>query len=103
MVYETIAILHAHVIKSHSDSHCINVQSLKLYHLIIKLINMFSGNITGFVLSLLYQYQLLDFTIVLALLQARLTVVSREAKEEVPCDSLLTNAREYLQELTLLQ
>ena len=26
---------------------------------------------------------------------SRLTVVSREAKEEVPCDSLSTNAREY--------
>ena len=26
---------------------------------------------------------------------SRLTVVSREAKEEVPCDGLSTNAREY--------
>ena len=26
---------------------------------------------------------------------SRLTVVSREAKEEVPCDGLLTNGREY--------
>ena len=29
------------------------------------------------------------------LLKSRLTVVSREAKEEVPCDGLSTNAREY--------
>ena len=27
---------------------------------------------------------------------SRLTVVSREAKEEVPCDGLSTNAREYI-------
>jgi len=27
--------------------------------------------------------------------KSRLTVVSHEAKEEVPCDGLLTNAREY--------
>ena len=27
--------------------------------------------------------------------KSRLTVVSREAKEEVPCDSLSMNAREY--------
>ena len=26
---------------------------------------------------------------------SRLTVVSREAKEEVPCDGISTNAREY--------
>ena len=29
-------------------------------------------------------------------LESRLTVVSREAKEEVPCDGLSTNAREYI-------
>ena len=28
--------------------------------------------------------------------ESRLTVVSREAKEEVPCDGLSTNAREYI-------
>ena len=27
---------------------------------------------------------------------SRLTVVSHEAKEEVPCDGLSTNAREYI-------
>ena len=36
-------------------------------------------------------------------LLSRLTVVSREAKEEVPCDGLSTNACEYLQEQTLLK
>ena len=36
-------------------------------------------------------------------LKSRLTVVSREAKEEVPCDGLSTNACEYLQEQTLLK
>ena len=33
---------------------------------------------------------------ILANCTSRLTVVSREAKEEVPCDGLSTNAREYI-------
>ena len=34
---------------------------------------------------------------------SRLTVVSREAKEEVPCDGLLTNAREYFTRTNLVK
>jgi len=33
----------------------------------------------------------------------RLTVVSREAKEEVPCDGLSTNAREYFTRTNLVK
>ena len=34
---------------------------------------------------------------------SRLTVVSREAKEEVPCDGLSTNAREYFTRTNLVK
>ena len=36
-------------------------------------------------------------------LVSRLTVVSREAKEEVPCDGLSTNAREYFTRTNLVK
>ena len=35
--------------------------------------------------------------------ESRLTVVSREAKEEVPCDGLSTNAREYFTRTNLVK
>ena len=34
---------------------------------------------------------------------SRLTVVSREAKEEVPCEGLSTNAREYFTRTNLVK
>ena len=34
---------------------------------------------------------------------SRLTVVSREAKEEVPCDGLSTNARKYFTRTNLVK
>ena len=39
----------------------------------------------------------------LQLVISRLTVVSREAKEEVPCDGLSTNAREYFTRTNLVK
>ena len=36
-------------------------------------------------------------------IKLRLTVVSREAKEEVPCDGLSTNAREYFTRTNLVK
>ena len=40
-------------------------------------------------------YTCVHIHIYLVTSKSRLTVVSREAKEEVPCDGLSTNAREY--------
>ena len=39
----------------------------------------------------------------MAVAPSRLTVVSREAKEEVPCDCLSTNAREYFTRTNLVK
>ena len=68
------------------------------------LISPVYGNIFLKFLTLkLFCLKLLIIDIQRVMSRSRLTVVSREAKEEVPCEGLSTNAREYFTRTNLVK